>query len=140
FLLAALAALAIARTDLQLWRPRVMYMAAGIAILLRVCLYFELGDKYNLSSIRTAPGFRLVDFGLPLGTVAGLLMLKYALPWLLILGAALPSLIRAGRDVACHAVGLIVLGYVARFAVAGAVIDPLRNLPNGLDGIVGMFC
>src|SRR5205823_6546262 len=92
------------------------------------------------SSIRTAPGFRLVDFGLPLGTVAALLILKYALPWLVILGAALPSLIRAGRPVVCHAIDLIMLGYAARFAVVAAVIDPLRRLPNGLDGIVGMFC
>ena len=109
-------------------------------ILLRVCLYFELGDQYNISSIRTAPGFLLADYGLPLTSVVGLLLLKYCLPWLVIIAMALPSLAAVDRRWTIHLFDLLVVGYVVRFAAVGAVIDPFRGLPNGMDGIVGMFC
>ena len=32
------------------------------------------------------------------------------------------------------------VGYAVRFAAVAAVVDPFRGLPNGMDGIVGMFC
>jgi hypothetical protein len=105
-----------------------------------VCLYFELGDQYNISSIRTAPGFLLADYGLPLVSVVGLLLLKYCLPWLVILAVALPSLAAAERRWTTHLFDLLVVGYAVRFAAVAAVIDPFRALPNGMDGIVGMFC
>jgi hypothetical protein len=93
-----------------------------------------------ISSIRTAPGMVLVSQGLPLATVASVLLLKYALPWLLILGAVLPSLQKVGAKAVSHVLDLLALGYVARFALVAAVIDPCRILPNGMDGIIGMFC
>jgi hypothetical protein len=118
----------------------VIYLVAAVFILLRVCLYFELGDQYNISSIRTAPGFLLADYGLPLASVVMLLLLKYCMPWILILAMALPSLAAAGRRWTTHLFDLLVVGYVARFAAVAAVIDAFRVLPNGMDGIVGMFC
>jgi hypothetical protein len=110
-----------------------------VAVLLRLCLYFELGDYYSLNSIRTAPGFRIVAAGLPLGTVVTLLILKYSLPWLLILASSLPSFVEAGPRTARHAIHLLALGYVARFAVIAAVIDAFRVLPNGMGGIISLF-
>ncbi|HUK63488.1 MAG TPA: hypothetical protein VLV15_09145, partial [Dongiaceae bacterium] len=139
FMLASIAALAIARVRFDLSSPGALYVAAGTAILVRLVLFFELGDQYAISSIRTAPGMVLVSQGLPLVTVAGVLLLKYALPWFLILGALLPSVAAGGGGVS-HLVDLLVLGYVARFALVAAVVDPCRILPNGMDGIIGMYC
>jgi hypothetical protein len=142
FLLVALGALVLSRLSrrrLFIGSERVLYVAAAVAVLLRLCLYFELGDYYSLSSIRTAPGFRVVAAGQPLGTVISLLVLKYSLPWLLILGAVLPSFVAAGPQTARHAVHLLALGYVARFAVIAAVIDAFRVLPNGMGGIISLF-
>src|SRR5262249_25203673 len=132
-------ALALTRVRLDLDRPVILYIVAATAIVVRIGLYFELGDHYNLSSIRTAPGFLLADYGLPLGWVIGLLLFKYSLPWVLIVAAILPSLVSAGRGVATHLIDLLTLGYVARFAAVAAIIDPFRALPNGMDGIIGMF-
>jgi hypothetical protein len=140
FLLAAAAALLMATVRIDLARPGVIYAVAATAVVLRICLYFELGDQYTLSSIRTAPGFALADHGLPLATVIALLLLKYSLPWFLILAALLPSIVSAGTLVALHLVDLLVLGYVARFTAVASVIDPFRILPNGMDGILGAFC
>jgi hypothetical protein len=140
FCAAALVALALSRLRVNLSRPGLVYLLAAVIILLRVCLYFELGDQYNISSIRTAPGFLLADYGLPLVSVVGLLLLKYCLPWLVIIAMALPSLVAVDRRWTIHLFDLLVVGYVVRFAAVGAVIDPFRGLPNGMDGIVGMFC
>lgn len=140
FCATAAVALALSRVRLDLARPGVIYLVAAALILLRVCLYFELGDQYNISSIRTAPGFLLADYGLPLASVVGLLLLKYCLPWVLILAMALPSLAAADRRWTIHLFDLLVVGYVVRFAAVAAVVDPFRVLPNGMDGIVGMFC
>jgi len=140
FCVAALVGLALSRLRVNLARPGLVYLVAAVIILLRVCLYFELGDQYNISSIRTAPGFLLADYGLPLASVVGLLLLKYALPWLLIIAMALPSLVAVDRRWTVHLFDLLVVGYVVRFAAVGAVVDPFRGLPNGMDGIVGMFC
>jgi hypothetical protein len=139
FAATALVALAVARLRLDLERPAAVYATAALAVLVRVCLYFALGDQYNISSIRTAPGFVLVEAGTPLLSVVPLLLLKYTLPWLLILAALLPSLARTSAGAASHFVDCLVLGYVARFAAVAAVVDPLRALPNGMDGIVGMY-
>ncbi len=140
FCVTALVALALSRVRLDLARPGVVYIVAAVFVLLRVCLYFELGDQYNISSIRTAPGFLLADYGLPLPSVIGLLLLKYCLPWVVILAMGLPSLAAADRRWTVHLFDLLVVGYVVRFAAVAAVIDPFRALPNGMDGIVGMFC
>jgi hypothetical protein len=140
FCAAAIVALVLSRMRVNLSRPGLIYLVAAVIILLRVCLYFELGDQYNISSIRTAPGFLLADYGLPLGSVVGLLLLKYCLPWLMIIAMALPSLVTVDRRWTVHLFDLLVVGYVVRFAAVGAVIDPFRGLPNGMDGIVGMFC
>lgn len=140
FSTAAVVALAASRMRVDLERPGLVYLVAAVLILLRVCLYFALGDQYNLSSIRTAPGFLLADVGLPLASVVGLLLLKYGLPWVLILAMALPSLAAVDRRWAAHLFDLLVIGYVVRFAAVAAVVDPFRVLPNGMDGIVGMFC
>ncbi len=140
FCATALVALTLSRMRVDLARPGTIYVVAAVFILLRVCLYFELGDQYNISSIRTAPGFLLADDGLQLPTVVGLLLLKYCLPWLVILAMALPSLAAAERRWTTHLFDLLVVGYVVRFAAVAAVIDPFRGLPNGMDGIVGMFC
>ncbi len=140
FCATALVALTLSRMRLDLARPGLVYLLAAVFILLRVCLYFELGDQYNISSIRTAPGFLLADYGLPLVSVVGLLLLKYCLPWLVILAIALPSLAAAERRWTTHLFDLLVVGYAVRFAAVAAVIDPFRALPNGMDGIVGMFC
>jgi hypothetical protein len=67
-------------------------------------------------------------------------LLKYCLPWLVILAVALPSLVAADRRWTTHLFDLLVVGYAVRFAAVAAVIDPFRVLPNGMDGIVGMFC
>ncbi len=67
-------------------------------------------------------------------------ILKYCLPWVLILAMALPSLAAADRRWTIHLFDLLVVGYVVRFAAVAAVVDPFRVLPNGMDGIVGMFC
>jgi hypothetical protein len=140
FCAAAIVALVLSRMRVNLSRPGLVYLMAAVIILLRVCLYFELGDQYNISSIRTAPGFLLADYGLPLVSVVGLLLLKYCLPWLVIIAMALPSLVAVDRRWTVHLFDLLVVGYVVRFAAVGAVIDPFRGLPNGMDGIVGMFC
>ena len=140
FCATAVVALVLSRIRLDLARPGLIYLVAAVFILLRVCLYFELGDQYNISSIRTAPGFLLADYGLPLPSVVGLLVLKYCLPWLVILAMALPSLAAAERRWTTHLFDLLVVGYVVRFAAVAAVVDPFRVLPNGMDGIVGMFC
>ncbi len=140
FSAAAIVALMLSRMRVNLSRPGLIYLMAAVIILLRVCLYFELGDQYNISSIRTAPGFLLADYGLQLGSVVGLLLLKYCLPWLMIIAMALPSLVTVDRRWTVHLFDLLVVGYVVRFAAVGAVIDPFRVLPNGMDGIVGMFC
>ncbi len=140
FCATAIVALAFSRIRLDLARPGLIYLIAAVFILLRVCLYFELGDQYNISSIRTAPGFLLADYGLPLATVIALLLLKYSLPWLVILAMALPSLAAAERRWTVHLFDLLVVGYAVRFAAVAAVVDPFRGLPNGMDGIVGMFC
>ncbi len=140
FCVAALIALGLSRVRVDLARPGLVYVLAAVLILLRVCLYFELGDQYNISSIRTAPGFLLADYGLPLPTVIGLLLLKYCLPWLVILAMTLRSLAEAERRWTIHLFDLLVVGYVVRFAAVAAVVDPFRGLPNGMDGIVGMFC
>jgi hypothetical protein len=140
FCAAAIVALVLSRMRVNLSRPGLIYLVAAVIILLRVCLYFELGDQYNISSIRTAPGFLLADYGLPLASVVGLLLLKYCLPWLDIIAMALPSLVAVDRRWTVHLFDLLVVGYVVRFAAVGAVIDPFRGLPNGMDGIVGMFC
>jgi hypothetical protein len=124
---------------IPLERPAVLYAAAGLAILVRMCIFFQLGDQYSINSIRTAPGFRVVESGLPLATVTALLLLKYALPWFVILGAALPSLVAAGGRVTRHAMHVVALGYVARFAVVGALVDPFHVLPNGMEGLVSVF-
>jgi len=140
FLLTAAVALVVARRPIDLARPGLLYLAAGLGFLVRLCLFFELGDQYRLSSIRTAPGFVLVDHGLPLAGVTAIMLLKYALPWILVLGALVPSLARTGTRSVRHLLDLLTLGYVARFALVAAVIDPARILPNGLDGIIGVFC
>lgn len=140
FCVAALIALALSRLRVDLSRPGLVYVLAAALILLRVCLYFELGDQYNISSIRTAPGFLLADYGLPLASVVGLLLLKYCLPWLVILAMTLRTLSEAPRPWVTHLFDLLVVGYVVRFAAVAAVVDPFRALPNGMDGIVGMFC
>jgi hypothetical protein len=140
FCATALVALTLSRMRVDLARPGLVYLLAGVFVFLRVCLYFELGDQYNISSIRTAPGFLLADYGLPLASVVGLLLLKYCLPWLVILAIALPSLAAAERRWTTHLFDLLVVGYAVRFAAVAAVIDPFRVLPNGMDGIVGMFC
>jgi hypothetical protein len=140
FCATALVALTLSRMRVDLARPGLVYLLAGVFVFLRVCLYFELGDQYNISSIRTAPGFLLADYGLPLASVVGLLLLKYCLPWLVILAIPLPSLAAAERRWTTHLFDLLVVGYAVRFAAVAAVIDPFRVLPNGMDGIVGMFC
>ncbi len=140
FGLTAVVALLLSPIRLDLTRPGLVYLLAAAFVLLRVCLYFELGDQYNISSIRTAPGFLLADYGLPLASVVGLLLLKYCLPWLVILAMALPSLAAADHRWTTHLFDLLVVGYVVRFAAVAAVIDPFRALPNGMDGLVGMFC
>ncbi len=140
FVGAALVALLISGRSFDVERAHALTLVAAVAILLRVCLYFGLGDQYNISSIRTAPGFVLTGEGTPLLSVTLLLLLKYSLPWLLIFAMLLPSLAAASRSAAVHLIDLLILGYVARFAAVTAVIDPLRALPNGMDGIVGMFC
>jgi hypothetical protein len=140
FCVAALTALGLSRLRVDLSRPGLIYVLAALLILLRVCLYFELGDQYNISSIRTAPGFLLADYGLPLPSVVGLLLLKYCLPWLVILAMTLRTLSEAGRPWVIHLFDLLIVGYVVRFAAVAAVVDPFRGLPNGMDGIVGMFC
>ncbi|MCC6765488.1 MAG: alkaline phosphatase family protein [Deltaproteobacteria bacterium] len=140
FCATAAVALAVSRIRIDLARPGLVYLVATVLVLLRICLYFELGDQYNISSIRTAPGFLLADSGLPLATVIGLLLLKYGLPWIVILAMALPSLAVADRRWTTHLLDLLVVGYVVRFAAVAAVADPFRVLPNGMDGIVGMFC
>ncbi len=140
FCTAALIALGLSRLRVDLARPGLVYVLAAAMILLRVCLYFELGDQYNVSSIRTAPGFLLADYGLPLTSVVGLLLLKYCLPWLVILAMTLRTLSEADRRWVIHLFDLLVVGYVVRFAAVAAVVDPFRGLPNGMDGIVGMFC
>lgn len=140
FCVAALTALALSRLRLDLSRPGLVYVLAAVVVLLRVCLYFELGDQYNISSIRTAPGFLLADYGLPLPTVIGLLLLKYCLPWFVILAMTLRTLAENTRRWTIHFFDLLIIGYVVRFAAVAAVVDPFRGLPNGMDGIVGMFC
>lgn len=139
-LLASIAGLILTTFDIDLEEPFALYGAAAVALLVRLVLFFELGDQYNLSSIRTAPGFVLVDQGLPLGRVVSVLLVKYALPWVLILAVLLPALERAGRRQGRHFLDLLSVGYAARFALVAAVIDPCRALPNGMDGIVGLFC
>lgn len=140
FCVAALTALVLSRLRLDLSRPGLVYVLAAVVVLLRVCLYFELGDQYNISSIRTAPGFLLADYGLPLPTVIGLLLLKYCLPWFVILAMTLRTLAENSRRWTVHFFDLLIIGYVVRFAAVAAVVDPFRGLPNGMDGIVGMFC
>ncbi|MCC6848700.1 MAG: alkaline phosphatase family protein [Deltaproteobacteria bacterium] len=140
FCATAAVALALSRIRVDLARPGLVYLVATVFVLLRVCLYFELGDQYNISSIRTAPGFLLADVGLPLASVVALLLLKYGLPWIVILAMALPSLAAADRRWMTHLFDLLVVGYAVRFAAVAAVVDPFRVLPNGMDGIVGMFC
>lgn len=140
FCVVALTALALSRLRLDLGKPGLVYVLAAVVILLRVCLYFELGDQYNISSIRTAPGFLLADYGLPLPTVIGLLLLKYCLPWLVILAMMLRTLAENERRWTAHFFDCLIIGYVVRFAAVAAVVDPFRGLPNGMDGIVGMFC
>src|SRR5439155_493212 len=113
FLAAACVALVASRGRLDLSRLAIVYAMAALILLVRLCLFFGLGDEYMVSAIRTAPGFRLVEFGLPLTSVISLLMLKYTLPWLVILAGVLPSLVRSGWDAAGRAIALIALGYVA---------------------------
>ena len=120
----------------DLANPVTLYEIAAAALLVRLCLFFELGDQYGFSSIRTAPGMVLSGGGLPLGTVVAVLLFKYALPWLLIFAVFLPSLVERPAGVTTHLLDLCALGYVARFALVAAVIDPCRILPNGMDGIV----
>jgi hypothetical protein len=138
-LAAAVAALVLTRHRLPLGQPRALYFAAVVALVLRVSLYFALGDQYSLSSIRTAAGFRLVESGLALPWVIAMLLLKYSIPWILILAAALPSLVAGGRTVTDHAIRLLALGYVARFVAVAAVADPFRVLPHGMEGLVSVF-
>jgi len=140
FLAAAIVALLVSRRSFNLRRPEVLYTTAGLAIVFRICLFFALGDYYLVSSIRTAPGFLLMDLGFPLIMAVGLLMLKYTLPWLLIFAMAFNSLQQGGRSTTGYFVQLLALGYVARFAVVAAVLEPFRNLPNGMECIVGVFC
>lgn len=140
FLAAGTGALIAARGRLDLSHLKVVYATAAVAILLRLCLFFQLGDEYMLSAIRTSAGFRLVDFGLPLATVIALMVLKYTLPWLIILAAVLPSLARSSRQAAREVVLLIALGYVARLALVAALADPLRMITDGVQVLVGIFC
>jgi hypothetical protein len=118
----------------------VLYTLAGLAILFRTFLFFALGDYYLISSIRASPGFLLMNWGFPLITAVGLLVLKYALPWFLIFAMAFNSLRQGGRSTTGYFVQLLALGYVARFVVVAAVLEPFRNLPNGMGSIVGVFC
>jgi hypothetical protein len=140
FLVTTCGALLALRMRLDLTRTSVLYGAAGFAVLLRLCLFFQLGDEYLLSGINTAPGFRLVEFGMPLGTVVALLVLKYSLPWLVILAVGLPSMIRSGVPVARSLCSLVALGYLARLAVVGAAAEPLHVITDGVKGLVGLFC
>jgi hypothetical protein len=52
----------------------------------------------------------------------------------------LRTLSEAPRPWVTHLFDLLIVGYVVRFAAVAAVVDPFRALPNGMDGIVGMFC
>jgi hypothetical protein len=140
YLVAAVGLLGLGPLRVDLTRANVFYTVAITAILVRLALFFELGDHFSLDSIRTAPGFVLVDDGLPLFTVVSCLLLKYALPWLLIFGALLPSLVVAGGVVTSHLLDVLALGYVSRFALVAAVIDPMRALPNGMHGVIALFC
>ena len=139
FLAAGVAALCLTHVRLPLARPRALYFAALAALALRVSLYFALGDEYNLSSIRTAPGFRMVEQGLPLALVIAILLLKYTIPWLLIFAAALPSLETADDALPRRVVLVLALGYAARFVALATVTDPFRILPHGMEGLVGLF-
>jgi hypothetical protein len=139
FVVAGIVALYLSRLEIPLHRPRALYVAALAALVLRLALYFSLGDHYNLTSIRTAPGFRLADAGLSLPLVILTLLLKYGLPWLLILAAALPSLGTGDRGLARRVVHVLALGYTARFLAVAAVADPFRVLPHGMEGLVGLF-
>lgn len=140
FLASAIVALLVSRLSINLMRPELLYTAAGLAIVFRTCLFFALGDYYLISSIRTAPGFLLIDWGFPFITAVGLLVLKYTLPWLLILAMAFNSLQQGSHSAVRYFVQLLALGYVARFAVVAAVLEPFRNLPNGIESLVGVFC
>lgn len=139
FLIAGVAALCVTRQQLPVDTPRALYFVALTALVLRISLYFALGDQYNLSSIRTAAGFRLVESGLALPWVIAMLLLKYTIPWVLILAAMLPSVAAGGRLTAECVVQLLVLGYVGRFLALAAVTDPFRVLPHGMEGLVGLF-
>jgi len=139
FLVAGLVALCLTQLALPLGRPRAVYFAAVAALTLRLALYVSLGDYYSLNSIRTAPGFRLAEAGLSLPLVITTLLLKYALPWLMILAIALPALKDDDTGLGRRFVQLLALGYVARFFALAAVADPFRILPHGMEGLVGIF-
>jgi hypothetical protein len=139
FLVAGIAALCLTRVEMPLGSPRGLYFAALAALALRLALYFSLGDQYALTSIRTAAGFRLAEAGLSLPLVIATLLLKYALPWLLILAAALPSMRSDDAGLARRIVHVLALGYAARFVALAAVADPFRVLPHGMEGLVGLF-
>jgi hypothetical protein len=139
FLVAGIAALGLTRVEMPLGSPRGLYFAALAALALRLALYFSLGDQYALTSIRTAAGFRLAEAGLSLPLVIATLLLKYALPWLLILAAALPSMRSDDAGLARRIVHVLALGYAARFVALAAVADPFRVLPHGMEGLVGLF-
>ncbi|MEO6027441.1 MAG: alkaline phosphatase, partial [Candidatus Binatia bacterium] len=131
FLVAGLVTLCLTQLALPLGRPRAIYFAALAALALRLALYISLGDSYSLNSIRTAPGFRLAEAGLSLPLVITTLLLKYALPWLMILAIALPALKDDDTRLGRRFVQLLALGYVARFFALAAVADPFRVLPHG---------
>ena len=140
FLASAIVALWVSRLSFNLTRLQMLYTLAGLAILFRTFLFFALGDYYLISSIRASPGFLLMNWGFPLITAVGLLVLKYALPWFLIFAMAFNSLRQGGRSTTGYFVQLLALGYVARFVVVAAVLEPFHNLPNGMASIVGVFC
>jgi hypothetical protein len=139
FLVAGIVALCLTRLDMPLGNTRALYFAALAALALRLALYFSLGDQYNLTSIRTAAGFRLAEAGLSLPLVIATLLLKYALPWILILATALPSMRTGDAGLARRIVHVLALGYAARFVALAAVADPFRVLPHGMEGLVGLF-
>lgn len=139
FLVAGIVALCLTHLELPLARPRAIYFAALAALALRLALYISLGDYYSLNSIRTAPGFRLAEAGFSLPLVIATLLLKYALPWLMILAIALPALETDDTGLGQRFVLVLALGYVARFFALAAVADPFRVLPHGMEGLVGLF-
>ncbi len=148
---AALALLLVNRRPPEELRPTHLALIVLAAVLARVGLVYLLGDAYTLGNVRTGAGFRLTASGFSPVFTTLLLVIKFTLPWLLLLAALLPCLAAAGTSGPrtprpgfaslglAQTLHLLTLAYTARFAALAALVDPFRLLPNGMRGLLGVF-